>query len=648
VRKPKAAEQRGTPKRKREICDYNRGHVLECGNTSRLSHSAERNRISTVKSINSFVVHFVLFALVTSSMVAQSPAPRNPDVSNKALITKSTPSIDANVFKSQSAAAAAAALRKMADDYYAWRNENYPVRSSDTGLHTWDDRLTDYSPAKIAERAHHVRSLLEKVRAMKTDSWPKDARIDWILFRAQLEDVDFGNRILKFEHTNPQVYTGECTNAIFSLLKKEYDTPRKRALAATARLKKMPSLLKQGLSNLQSPVKLYAQLAIQSARSIDPLLNKSLMALDVDLAPNEHEDLIKARDAALASLHSYADELEKRLPQMVDFSPMGEANYNYYLKHVLLLPLNGSEVETIGRAELARYRALEALLPDPKLADPDPKRAAHIPPDQESFLKAYESREAEMISFLKEHNLITLPGYLGPFQIRQLPDAFKPTSPGGFMNPPGVYDKDPTGFFFIPTYNPESKNFYIRAAIEDPRPILGHEGIPGHFLQLSIANHLSDEIRRQHEDSVFVEGWALYGEEMLMRTGLYPNNSPAQGQILRLSRYRAARIGVDVNLHTGRWSFEQAVKYFMDAGGLDREAAEGEAAGAASSPTQKISYITGKWQIMNLLGRYKDRQGENFRLGQFHDDLVKNGSLPISVIEWLLLDDPAAIQQATK
>ncbi len=136
-----------------------------------------------------------------------------------------------------------------------------------------------------------------------------------------------------------------------------------------------------------------------------------------------------------------------------------------------------------------------------------------------------------------------------------------------------------------------------------------------------------------------MEGWALYGEEMLMRTGLYPNNSPAQGQILRLSRYRAARIGVDVNLHTGRWSFEQAVKYFMDAGGLDREAAEGEAARAASSPTQKISYIIGKWQIMNLLGRY---------IGQFHDDLIKNGSLPVSVIEWILLDDPAAVQQATK
>jgi uncharacterized protein (DUF885 family) len=601
-----------------------------------------------VKLINLFFLAFVLFIISSGTSRAQSPSQRNPDISDKALITKSTPAINKEAFKNLNVSAAIATLHRLANDYYAWRNENYPVRSSDSGLHTWDDRLTDYSPAKIVDRAQHVHSLLEKIRAMRTDNWPKDERIDWILFRAQLENVDFGDRVLKFERTNPQVYVGECTNAIFSLLKKEYDTPRNRALAATARLRQMPALLKQGLSNLQNPVKLYAQLAIQSARSIDPLLKNSLMALDVDLSPNERNELVKTRDAALVALHGYADELEKRLPRMVDFAPMGEANYIYYLKHVLLLPLDAAQVEMIGRVELARYRALEALLADPKLADPDPKRSANIPPDQASFLKAYESREQEMINFLKEHNLVTLPDYLGAFQIRELPEAFKPTSPGGFMNPPGVYDKDPTGFYFIPTYNPQSKNFYIRAAIEDPRPILGHEGIPGHFLQLSIANHLSDEIRRQHEDGVFVEGWALYGEEMLMRTGLYPNNSAAQGQILRLSRYRAARIGVDVNLHTGRWTFEQAVKYFMEAGGLDREAAEGETAGAASNPHQKISYIVGKWQIMNLLGRYKDRQGESFRLGQFHDDLIKNGSLPISGIEWILLDDPTSIAKALR
>jgi uncharacterized protein (DUF885 family) len=591
---------------------------------------SEAVKVQSVR-LKIFFAGFLMIGFVHAGQAQPAPS-RQPDVSNKTLLTNAN----------QDHVMGAAALHKLADDYYNWRNQNDPVASSDAGLHTWDDKLVDFSPAKINDRAQHVRQWLDKVRAMKTDTWPKDEQIDALLFRSQLESVDFANRVLKFEFTNPQTYTGECTSAIFSLLKKEYDTPKKRALAATARLKAMPALLKQGLANLQNPVKLYAKLAIDSARSIDPLLNKSLMALDVDLAPDEHDELIKARDAAVAAMHSFADDLEKRTPKMVDFAPMGEANYNYYLKHILLLPLDAREVEMIGRVENARYRALEALLPDPKLADPDPKRAANIPADQEAFLQAYESRETEMINFLKQHNLVTIPDYLGRFEIRQLPEAFKPTSPGGFMNPPGVYDKDPVGFYFIPTYSPESKNFYIRAAIEDPRPILGHEGIPGHFMQLSIANHLTDEIRRQHGDGVFVEGWALYTEEMLMRTGLYPDNSAAQGQILRLSRYRGARIGVDVNLHTGKWSFEQAVKYFMDAGGLDREAAEGEAAGAASTPHQKITYIIGKWQIMNLLGRYKDKKGDNFRLGQFHDDLIRNGSLPLSII-----DDDSAIKKAT-
>lgn len=135
---------------------------------------------------------------------------------------------------------------------------------------------------------------------------------------------------------------------------------------------------------------------------------------------------------------------------------------------------------------------------------------------------------------------------------------------------------------------------------------------------------------------------------MLLRAGLYPLNSASQGQVLRLSRYRSARIGVDVNLHTGRWTFEQAVKYFMEAGGLDREAAEGEAAGAAASPSQKITYITGKWQIMRLLGKYRDKKGKDFQLGEFHDELIRNGSLPLSIVEWIMLDDRATLDQSVK
>ncbi|MEO8034484.1 MAG: DUF885 domain-containing protein [Acidobacteriota bacterium] len=537
-----------------------------------------------------------------------------------------------------------ATLKSTAHDYYEWTAVNFPTQSSDQGLHTWDDRLTDYSASAIAKRNDHLKQLLAQVRDADISSWSKDDKIDWILFRSQLESADFYERVLMPESTNPQVYVDEVSNGIFSLLKKDYDTPAKRVRSAIARLNKVPALMTVARQNLTAPVGLYSQLAIDSARSIDSLFD-TVDTLAVDLPATDKTSLANAKRDAAKAMHAYADWLEAKLPAMKPWKAMGTANYELMLRRLLLLPMSAHDIAHLGEVELARYRALEAMLADPSMADPNPQRAADIPPDQKSFLLRYQSREESMIAFLKEKRLITIPDYLGPFLIRQLPEAFKPTSPGGFMNPPGIYDADSSGFYFIPTYDPKSRNFYIRAAIEDPRPILGHEGIPGHFLQLSIMNHLPDEIRRHQGDSVFTEGWALYTEEMLTREGLYPENSAAAAQVLRLSRYRAARIGVDVNLHTGVWSFEQAVQYFMEGGGLDKEAAQGEAAGAASSPTQKISYITGKWQIMRLLGKYRDQKGTAFRLGQFHDDLIANGSLPLSVVEWLLLDDPATLEQ---
>jgi uncharacterized protein (DUF885 family) len=544
------------------------------------------------------------------------------------------------------AAADPAELRKLAHEYYQWRDAAYPTATSAQGEHRYDDRLTDFSPAALNARQTHVSELLRTVQGLSTEGWSRDDRVDAILFQAQLEGADFFGRTLNATATDPQTYVNECSAAIFTLLQKDYAPHRTRALAATSRLEQMPAMLRTGRNNLTKPVKLYAQLAIQAARGGDDLYQSSLMTLADELSPAERKRLTKARDNALKALHDYADWLDADLARIPDWTPLGEETYNHLLKRVLLLPFDARDIATLGEVELGRYRALEAMLKDPRLASPDPARARHVPQDQAEFLAAYEARQQEMIAFLKEHQLLTIPSYMGAFKIRQLPEAFKPTSPGGFMNPPGVYDQDPVGFFYIPTYNPRSGNFYIRAAIEDPRPILGHEGIPGHFLQISIANHVASEIRRQHQDSVFAEGWALYTEEMLTRAGLYPDDSAAYGQVLRLSRYRAARIGVDVNLHTGRWTFEQAVKYFMEGGGLDREAAEGEAAGAASSPSQKISYITGKWQVMRLLGKYRDRQGDAFRLGAFHDQLLSYGTLPLSVVEWLMFDDDASLRTA--
>lgn len=399
-----------------------------------------------------------------------------------------------------------AELHRLAHGYYEWEAREFPVASSSEGLHTWDSLLTDFAKPAIAKRNQHVHELLERVRAMKTQNWSKDDQIDQILFRAQLERPDFDARVLQSSKSNPLVYINECSNAIFSLLTKEYASHHDRAIAAASRLRAMPAMLTQAKANLSEPVRLYAQLAIESAHSIDPLFTKSLMTLADGLNPSETTELEHARDAALQAIQGFAAYLQSRLAAMPAYSPMGLANYEYYLHHVYLLPVDAAQLDMLGQAELARYRGLEALLPNPDMANPNPARAKSIPRNQQEFLAAYESHLRNILQFLKQQNLITIPPYVGAFHIRQLPDAFKPTYPGGFMNPPGLYDRDSSGFYFIPTYSPTSQNFYIRAAIEEPRPLLSHEGIPGHFMQLSIANHLKDEIRRHHQDGVFVEG----------------------------------------------------------------------------------------------------------------------------------------------
>src|SRR5262249_56649513 len=124
--------------------------------------------------------------------------------------------------------------------------------------------------------------------------------------------------------------------------------------------------------------------------------------------------------------------------------------------------------------------------------------------------------------------------------------------------------------YFIPTYDPHPVNFFLRAAIEDPRPILGHEGIPGHHLQISLADRHPDPVRRFHDDGVFVEGWAFYTEEMLDRSSLYDDRPATRLQVMQPLRKRAAPFAVDVRLAPGEWTFARVGDYFVNVGRPER------------------------------------------------------------------------------
>ena len=506
--------------------------------------------------------------------------------------------------------------------------------------------LSSRLPSK-ARRAY-VRRLLAQVRAIDTTKWSRDDQVDWVLFRSQLESADFFNRVQDAEHVDPQTYVNEISNGIFSLLTKDYAPARQRALAATARLRATPAMLRQGEANLTKPVSLYAKLAIDAARGGDELYTVTLMTLAKDLSPAERAALVSARDSAVAALHSYADWLAAREKSMPPWRAMGTANYEYMLHHIYLLPLSADQLNTIGQTELARYRSLEAMLPDPRLANPDPARAPRIPKDQADFLKTYQAREKEVIDFINAKKLVTLPSYLGRFYIRQLPEAFKPTSPRRLHEPARVVRQGSVGLLLHSDVRPEEQELLHQSRNRGSAAAHRSRGISR---PLRAAQHRQPSLRRNQAPAgrrrlhgrlgaLSRRGRASRGPDRAEYgrswTGLAP---VALSSGARRSRREPSHGQMDLRAGGCR---------FMNEGGLDREAAEGEAAGAASQPTQKMTYIVGKLGFMRLLGRYRDAHPNDFRLGAFHDQVISYGSLPQSVVEWLMFNDPTAVKQATR
>jgi len=361
-----------------------------------------------------------------------------------------------------------------------------------------------------------------------------------------------------------------------------------RVRDAIGRLRACRGVLDDGKKNLTDPVREFGKVASEDIASGDALFTTSLDAIASDVSPRAKTELHAAQQDALSALHEYKRWVDTHLPQWHQGGfAVGKDQYDWYLRRVLLLPYTSDQVRTIGELELARDRALETW---------EEKRDRFIPPgkaqpafkNKAAFLKYYESQTARVRAFLSAHEIVTVPSYMGPFRIVELPKALAATNPGGFMNPPGVFDKDPGGFYFVPDYDPHNTSFFAAQARQAVMPVLAHEGIPGHFMQFSIAYHNPDYIRHIAGDGVFAEGWAFYGEEMLMRNGLYDNEPASRKAVIHLLRHRATRIGVDVGLATGEMSLPQAIEYFRRNAGIDYNTAYGEGTRFAMGPGQAI------------------------------------------------------------
>jgi uncharacterized protein (DUF885 family) len=529
--------------------------------------------------------------------------------------------------------------------YTYWSFEQNPTSATDAGIHDYDARLADYSPGAQTRQLAQLREYRKELVALEPPAGASaHERVDYLLIRANLEAEWWNRSVLLSLQRNPSVYEGECSNGIFSIVKRHYASDDVRIRDAIARLRGCPRVLAQGRANLTRPVREFAQIASEDIRDGDSLYTTSLDEVARDASPAARADLASAQTAALNALHAYRAWLDAR---MMSFGPggfaVGRKQYDWFLRRVLLLPYGAAEVAQIGRLELARDRAIEQW---------EDARDAHEPPaapapefaSKTEFLAYYERSLVKLVSFIKSHDIVDIPPYIGPFHIVEVPRALAATYPGGFMNPPPMFSTDPQGFYFVPDFSPSNRSFFVEQARQSVLPLLGHEGIPGHFMQFTYAFHNPDFIRHVQGDGVFAEGWAFYGEEMLMREGLYDDDPGARRQVIHLMRHRATRIGVDVGLATGAMTLPQAIEYFQTNAGIDYATARGEATRFAMGPGQAIDYLVGKTQIEILLGLVRDGEGANFSLRGFHDRLLSYGTVPFSTIRYEWLGDDRWLQ----
>ena len=256
-------------------------------------------------------------------------------------------------------------------------------------------------------------------------------------------------------------------------------------------------------------------------------------------------------------------------------------------------------------------------------------------PQKDDLIITYVRAMEEALVFIGKRNLVTVPDdqFL---EIIETPAFERTTVPYAAYISPAPFEEEQKGFFWVTPVDEnksrQEQEDQLKGHSTHNIPLVAlHEAYPGHHLQLVLSNRLESIVRRQIQTNVFVEGWALYCEEMMHEQGFY---SDPRGKLLQLKDqlWRGCRVVIDVKLHNKSMTFDEAVAMLVEIAKLERVNAIAEVKRYTYSPTQPMSYAIGKLQIMQLRSDYKKMMGDDFNLKEFHDTLLGFGGIPIQFI----------------
>jgi hypothetical protein len=535
----------------------------------------------------------------------------------------------------------------------------HPLVATFLGLSDEDGRLDTPSLAQNARDLAMIRGWERELAAIPLHGASLADVDDAKLLRAQLIGYERQYLVYKTYEKDPSGPSLAIMNAIYTQF---LHLPIAGTAGATAadvgaawqkiieRLEGAPAYIASGNKLVTHPGHLYGvtgaeQLAGAPSFFRGPLTDAAKQQLPAD----RFAEFVQARDGALAAMNQtkkYIDEHAARWPENY---AIGRAAYDAMLRDEELLPFNSNDIERMARDELAHGWAVqmwvEALAAE-RGVPIGPETGGGLAPGGAALIDYYRARIAHLQEFVAQHHVIDVPDWLGEMAIVETPKFLQPVSPGASMNPPLLFSKGTTGFYFItpPTSLAEAAKRLDANQDFDRDRILStgaHEAMPGHFLQLSIARRHLDFVRKIQASSEFMEGWAFYGEELFVQLGLYGDGLDGRYFTAQWERVRGARAIVDPELASGDWSVDRAVQFFAHETGFSAEQAKAAIAGIALNPGQMIAYTAGRAEIEALLAEYRAKAGAGASLGDFHDRLLCYGSTPISVMGPELLADLA-------
>ena len=523
-------------------------------------------------------------------------------------------------------------LQQLAQDFWTWRAANQPISSDDIPrIERPDDWVPDWSRDAIARRRSELSEFAARNEAIDARSWPLPQQVDYRLIASAIARVHWELNVTRGQECNPGFYVDQTLGLLFLSLLKPPPFTDGRSQAIVRYLQSFPETVANAKENLAGKaIRPFALAALEKLVAAKSRLTKVGTELGPFLSGVNPKEFNQSVTDAINALETFHDWLNGELDGMTEETAVGREAYIYFLKHVALMPFTPEQLLVMGAHEWERSVAFETCEQTRNQGLPE----LDLFPDQATQMAQEEFWEGAARRFLEAKNILTVPAWMKHYRNLPLPPYVEPLS---FM---GVTDDltsdtrlDEDGISYIKQPSPDLDYFSLSIA-KDPRPLIVHEGVPGHYFQMTLSWAHENKIRRRYYDSGANEGIGFYAEELMLQFGFFDDRPKLREIMYNFMRLRALRVEVDVKLAIGEFTIDQAADYLEKIVPVDRGTARQEAVFFASSPGQAITYQIGKLQIIKFLADARLNQKENFNLRAFHDYLWKNGNLPIALLRW--------------